>query len=152
MRAISRSSLFVLLASCAIGLAAAACNDSSNMVSGPAVAQPPAADLTGNWSGTFHSDSKGCSSAPINASLSQSGAAVSGHIVASGCGIDGHFVGTLQGNLLQGAVKMPGCNGGAVTGTLSGSTLNFQIGDMVKNPGTGPDGVAAAGGNVTMQR
>jgi hypothetical protein len=155
MRAISASHRLVLLvvALATIGVAAAACNDSADTMTGPAMSQPPAANLTGNWTGTFHSDAAGCSAVPITASLTQSGSSVSGHIATSGCGLDGKFEGTLSGSMLVGAVKMPGCTGGAVTGSVSSSRLAFQVGEMVKTPsGVGPDGIASPGGNVTMSR
>jgi len=136
----------------AVGLIAAfACNDSSNMVTGPSVDVAPAGDVTGAWSGTFHSDGA-CSSVPITASFAQSGSAVTGHIATSGCGLDGHFEGTLHGNIFSGTVKMMGCTGGTVSGSFSSSGLDFQVGEMVKSPTVGVDGIVSPGGNVTMHR
>jgi hypothetical protein len=65
--------------------------------------------------------------------------------------VTGLFKGTVQGNLVIGAVAMEGCVGGGASGTISGSELVLSIGDLTKPLVTG-DKVIKYGGVVTFHR
>jgi hypothetical protein len=134
-------------------IAGAACNDSSNMVTGP-TGGAAAANIAGSWSGTFHSGAAGCSAVPVAITFSQSGSEVSGNFTTSGCGLtSGHFHGTVTARQLTGAVGMQGCTGGAVSGTISadGRQIDFSMDDLKKPLVTG-DQVVAPGGDVTLSK
>ena len=151
-RPASKSSLLLAGGLAAALIAASACNDSSNMVTGPTVAA--GANITGTWSGTFHSGAAGCSAVPMVASFSQNGNEVSGNVMATSCGLTGgHFHGTMTGLQLTGAVGMQGCTGGAVSGTVSsdGRSISLSMDDLKKPLVTG-DQVIAPGGDVTLAK
>jgi hypothetical protein len=148
------SNLSLLLAAgLAAGLVtASACNESSNMVTGPT--GTASVNITGTWSGTFRSGAAGCSAVPMTATFSQSGSQVSGNVMATTCGLTGgHFHGTLTGLQLTGAVGMQGCTGGAVSGSVSadGKSISISIDDLKKPLVTG-DQVVAPGGDVTLAK
>ncbi len=125
----------------------------SNTVTGPSGgAVAPAANIAGNWSGTYQSDdSTGCGSSTATATFQQNGAAVTGLVSTSSCGVTGYFKGTVQGNLLTGSVAMEGCVGGGASGTINGSELSLGIGDLTKPLITG-DRIIRYGGVVTFHR
>jgi hypothetical protein len=147
-RNLTRSSTLLLT----VMLAALACQN-SNSVTGPANnVAAPAGNVTGSWSGTFQSyDPQGCGSSSASATFEQAGAAITGKLVTSSCGVSGVFEGTLQGNMLLGSIKMDGCVGGGVSGTMNGSQLSLTVGDLTK-PLVTFDKPVMLGGAVTLSR
>jgi hypothetical protein len=135
-----------------VALAALACQN-SNSVTGPANnVAAPAGNVTGTWSGTFQSyDPSGCGSSTASATFQQVGATITGKLVTSSCGVSGAFEGTLQGNMLLGSIKMDGCVGGGVSGTMNGSALSLTVGDLTK-PLVTFDKPVMLGGAVTLSR
>ncbi len=125
----------------------------SNTVTGPSGgAAAPAANIAGNWSGTFQSDDlTGCGSSTATATFQQNGATVTGLVSTSSCGVTGYFKGTIDGNMLTGSVGMVGCVGGGASGTISGSEMSLSIGDLTKPLITG-DRIIMYGGVVTLHR
>ena len=120
-----------------------ACSD-SNSVTGPS----PAAgvNLSGTWSGTFHSsDPSVCSGALATATLHQTGSAVRGSFEAASCGIVGAVHGDVQGDTLIGRVEMSGCTGGAINARMSGSSLELSVGDFSKDLVAGAQEVLPGG-------
>jgi hypothetical protein len=151
----SNVSLLLAAAVAAVGMVSAACNESSNDVTGVGGGAGMAAvNITGTWSGTFRSGAPGCSAVPMVATFSQSGDKVTGNVMATSCGLTGgHFNGTMTGTQLTGNVGMQGCTGGAVSGTVAanGSSISFSMDDLKKPLVTG-DQVVAPGGDVTLSR
>ena len=125
----------------------------SYTVTGPSDgAVAPAANIAGTWSRSFRSDdSTGCGSSTATATFQQNGATVTGLLSTSSCGVTGYFKGTVQGNLLTGAVAMEGCVGGGASGTISGSELSLAIGDLTKPLITG-DRIIMYGGVAALRR
>lgn len=149
----SRAFVFAAIFALALALAASACSDSSP-VTAPSTGNvtTSAANVAGDWSGTFSAwDPASCSGSTASASFHQNGAAVTGILKTSQCGVAGSFKGTMHGNLLTGAIDMPGCVGGGVTGLLDGSTITLSIGDMTK-PLVTDDMVIMAGGALSLHR
>jgi hypothetical protein len=148
------SNLSLLLAAAAVAcvMASAACNDSSNMVTGPT--GTAAVDVTGTWTGTFHSEAAGCSSVPVTATLTQRGNLVTGSVIMASCGVSsGHMNGVLSGRQLSGSIGMQGCTGGTVAGTVNtnATQITFSLEDLRKPLVTG-DQIVAPGGNVTLSK
>jgi hypothetical protein len=125
----------------------------SDTVTGPSGgAVAPAANIAGTWSGSYQSDDPaGCGSSTATATFQQKGATVTGLVSTSSCGVTGYFKGTVQGNLVTGAVAMEGCVGGGASGTISGSELSLAIGDLTKPLITG-DRIIKYGGVVAFHR
>jgi len=129
-----------------------ACQGSNTVTGPPGGALAPAANIAGTWSGSYRSDdSTGCGSSTATATFQQNGATVTGLVSTSTCGVTGYFKGTVQGNLVTGAVAMEGCVGGGASGTINGSELSLGIGDLTKPLITG-DRVIMYGGVVTLHR
>ena len=148
-----RPRAFVVAAIFALALTSAACQN-SNSVTAPSTGTvtTSAANVSGDWSGTFSTwDPASCSGSTASASFHQNGAAVTGILKTSQCGVAGSFKGTMHGNVLTGAIDMPGCVGGGVTGLLDGSTITLSIGDMTK-PLVTDDMVIMAGGALSLHR
>src|SRR5438105_9556581 len=120
-----------------LALASLSCRD-SNSVSGPP-ASTMSANVSGVWMGSFQSyDAARCGSAAASATLQQSGAVVTGYLrTAAACGVSGNFEGRVQGNTLIGSIKMAGCTGGAVSGSVGATGLALTIGDLTKPLVTG---------------
>jgi hypothetical protein len=135
-----------------VAVVSLACQN-SNSVTGPSSnVAAPAGNVTGSWSGTFQSyDPSGCGSSTASATFAQVGAAITGKLATSSCGVSGYFEGTLQGNMLLGSIKMDGCVGGGVSGTMNGSELSLTIGDLTK-PLVTFDKPVMTGGAVILQR
>jgi hypothetical protein len=143
--------ILVGVAATGLWLGALGCKDSNN-VSGPAMAGS-GANVAGDWTGTYQSDSPAlCAGSPATARLSQQGTRVMGAFQAMGCGINGSFHGFVSGNSLTGTVSMVGCTGGAVTGTISASGIEFQVGEFHKTLLAGGPTDVMAGGRVTLTR
>jgi hypothetical protein len=124
----------------------------SATVTGPPLATAPATSIAGAWSGTFSSDgTAGCGSSSATAIFQQDGANVTGNVSTSSCGVTGNFKGTIQGNMVYGAVAMNGCTGGGASGVIDGSELILSIGDLTKPLVTG-DRVIMSGGVATFHR
>ena len=142
----------VLAAGLVAGLiGAAACNDSSNMVTAPA--GPSSVNVSGTWTGTF-SSAAGCSAVPMTATLTQTGNRVTGTVITSNCGLSsGYLKASLDGHQLTGTIGMMGCTGGAVNGTVNAnsSQIAFSMGDLTKPLVTG-DQVIAPGGDATLTK
>jgi hypothetical protein len=135
-----------------IALVPIACQGSNTVTGPPGGAVEPAANIAGTWSGSYLSDdSTGCGSSTATATFQQNGATVTGLVSTSSCGVTGYFKGTVQGNLVTGAVAMEGCVGGGASGTITGSELSLGIGDLTKPLITG-DRVIMYGGVVTLHR
>ncbi len=135
----------------AILLAPLGCQGSAT-VTGPPLATAPAASIDGAWSGTFRSDdTAGCGSSSATAMFRQDGATVTGNVSTSTCGVTGYFKGTVQGNMVYGAVAMDGCIGGGASGVINGSELTLSIADLTKPLVTG-DKTIMYGGVVTFHR
>ena len=135
-------------------IAASACNDSSNMVTSPGSGTTAAVNVSGTWTGTFHSGVPGCSAVPVVARLTQSGDKVTGSVTTTSCGLSsGHLNVVLTGYQLSGSVGMQGCTGGAVAGSVnaSGTRIAFSMDDLKKPLVTG-DQVIAPGGDVTLTK
>ena len=124
----------------------------SATVTGPPLATAPASSIAGAWSGTFRSDdTAGCGSSSAMATFQQDGANVTGSVSTSSCGVTGYFKGTVQGNMVYGAVAMDGCIGGGASGVINGSELTLSIADLTKPLVTG-DKTIMYGGVVTFHR
>ena len=135
-------------------IAASACNDSSNMVTSPGNGVTAAVNVTGTWTGTFHSGVPGCSAVPVVANLTQSGDKVTGSVTTSSCGLSsGHMNGMLTGHSLTGSMGMQGCTGGALSGSVNvaGNQMSFSMDDLKKPLVTG-DQVVAPGGDITLTK
>jgi len=134
-------------------IAASACNDSSNMVTSPG-SGAASVNVTGTWTGTFHSGVAGCSAVPVVANLTQSGDKVTGSVTTTSCGLSsGHLNGMLTGHSLTGSMGMQGCTGGALSGTVNvaGNQISFSMDDLKKPLVTG-DQVVAPGGDITLTK
>jgi len=135
-------------------IAASACNDSSNMVTSPGSGATAAVNVTGTWTGTFHSGVAGCSAVPVVANLTQTGDKVTGSVTTTSCGLSsGHLNGMLTGHSLTGSMGMQGCTGGALSGTVNGAgnQISFSMDDLKKPLVTG-DQVVAPGGDITLTK
>ena len=152
MRSRTRRLPLVLLALLVtIAVAPLGCRGSST-VTGPSGGAAAAASIDGTWSGIYQSDDlSGCGSSSASATFRQEGAAVTGMISTSSCGAAGYFKGTVQGNLVTGAVAMAGCIGGGASGTINGSEFVLSIGDLTKPLVTG-DQTVMYGGVVSFHR
>ena len=93
----------------------------------------------------------GCGTSAATATFQQEGAAVTGNVSTTSCGVTGHFKGTVQGNMVYGAVSMDGCIGGGASGTINGSELVLSIADLTK-PLITDDKTIMYGGVVTFHR
>jgi hypothetical protein len=149
MRIPARKTLGTALAAVGILALALACKDSSNMVSAPTGAA--ATNVAGTWTGMFHSDSNACASSQLTATFQQNGAQVTGTISGTSCGSSGVFKGTVNGNELTGNIEMLGCSGGAVSATISGSSLSLSVGDLTRPIVSGTE-VVMYGGAASLQR
>jgi hypothetical protein len=124
----------------------------SSTVTGPSGGAVTAASIDGTWSGTYRSDdTSGCGSSSASATFRQEGATVTGIVSTSSCGVAGYFKGTVQGNMVTGAVAMEGCVGGGASGTVNGSEFVLSIGDLTKPLVTG-DKTIMYGGVVSFHR
>jgi hypothetical protein len=153
-RRIPTLSLLVAGASAAALIAAAACSDSSNMVTGPTGTGTADVNVTGTWNGTFHSEAAGCSSVPVTATLTQHGTAVTGSVITSHCGLSsGYMKATISGRQLTGTIGMMGCTGGTVSGTVTADAkqIAFTMEDLKKPLVTG-DQIVAPGGDVSLSK
>jgi hypothetical protein len=141
-----------LAAALAIAAAALACSD-SKMATAPTTgtATTASANVAGAWTGSFSAYESSCGSSAASATFQQTGSTVTGVLSTSDCGIAGAFVGTLEGNALFGNIKMQGCKGGGVSGTVTESGIALTIGDMTKPLVTG-DQILMAGGVVSLRR
>ncbi|HEX4439821.1 MAG TPA: hypothetical protein VH854_07100 [Thermoanaerobaculia bacterium] len=145
-----RKLVLSLLIAGAVLVTSAACTDSSNTVAGPA--SMASVNVSGTWTGTFHSGSGGCSAAPMTATLTQTGARVTGTVITPNCGLSsGYLKATIDGNQLTGTIGMMGCTGGAVNGTVSASQIAFSMGDLTKPLVTG-DKVISPGGDASLSK
>jgi hypothetical protein len=154
MRSAIRNSTLIRLAAC-VALAAAplSCSDSKT-VTGPStgMTSPSSANVSGVWSGTFTAnDSGSCAGSSATANFQQNGTTVTGLLTTSACGVAGYFKGTVDGDSIAGAIKMTGCVGGGVSGTISAKGVTLSIGDLTKPLVTG-DRVLMAGGSVALHR
>src|SRR5262249_55640996 len=147
--------ILIGVAVAALAIAAFGCSDSNNNVTAPPMGNSTA-NVSGDWSGTFASDTPSlCAGSGASASFSQQGAHVTGVFRASGRGISGSFTGGINGNTITGKVDMRGCRGGSVTGTITNSGLQLQVSDFYKDPSAGtPNGPVEvmAGGNASLSR
>jgi hypothetical protein len=150
MRSSGRKSIWPALAAVGALALTLACKDSSNMVTAPEVS-PAAAIVAGTWTGTFHSDSNACASSPLTAMFQQNGSQVTGTISGTSCGSSGVFKGNVSGNQLTGNIEMLGCSGGAVSATVSGSSLSLSVGDLTRPIVSGTE-VVMYGGAASLQR
>ena len=149
MRLPDRKMPRVLAASAVVALLALGCNE-SNTLTAPATL--PALNLAGTWAGTYQStDPAQCDAAPATATLQQQGSRVSGIFKASSCGIAGSITGTIHGSDFVGSIDMPGCTGGAISGTVGDTGLTLSVGDFYKALVTG-DQEVLPGGAVTLRR
>ena len=124
----------------------------SSTVTGPSGGAVAAASIDGTWSGTYRSDdTSGCGSSSASATFRQEGATVTGIVSTSSCGVTGYFKGTVQGNMVTGAVAMEGCVGGGASGTVNGSDFVLSIGDLTKPLVTGDQSIMY-GGVVSFHR
>lgn len=141
-----------LAAALTIAAAALACSD-SKMVTAPTTGtiSTSSANVAGTWSGSFSADDSSCGGSAASASFQQTGSRVTGVLSTSGCGVSGAFVGTIEGNTLLGVIKMQGCIGGGVSGTVTESGIALAIGDLTKPLVTG-DQILMAGGAVDLHR
>lgn len=141
-----------LAAALAIAAAALSCSD-SKMVTAPTTGtiSTSSANVAGAWSGSFSAGDSRCGSSAASASFQQTGSRVTGVLSTSDCGVAGAFVGTIEGNTLFGAIKMQGCIGGGVSGTVTESGIALAIGDLTKPLVTG-DQILMAGGAVSLHR
>jgi hypothetical protein len=149
MRPEGRRGILTGLAAAAALVVAFGCSD-SNSVTGPDVGSP-SANIAGAWVGTFRPDSAACTGSSASASFQQNGSRITGQFSTASCGPTGVVRGTLSGNLLTGAIAMAGCTGGAVSGTVSESSLSLTIGDLRKPLVTG-DQIVMPGGTVSLTR
>jgi hypothetical protein len=144
--------LTVLVLLITIAFVPIGCQGSNTVTGSSGGAVAPAANIAGTWSGSFRSDdSTGCGSSTATATFQQTGATVTGLVSTSSCGVTGYFKGTVQGNLVTGAVAMEGCVGGGASGTINGAELSLGIGDLTKPLITG-DRVIMYGGVVSLHR
>lgn len=149
MRLPERKLPLAILAAAVFALLPLGCNE-SNTITAPAAFS--GANLAGTWAGTYQSnDTSQCAAASASATLEQQGAQVSGIFNANSCRIGGSLSGTVQGNVFIGKVNMPGCTGGAVSGTMTDGGLTLSVGDFYKDLVTG-DQEVLPGGAVTLRR
>ncbi len=135
----------------AIALVPLGCQGSGT-VTGPSGGAAAASNIAGTWSGTYTSDNmSGCGTSAATATFQQEGATVTGNVSTTSCGVTGHFKGTVQGNMVYGAVSMDGCIGGGASGTINGSELVLSIADLTK-PLITDDKTIMYGGVVTFHR
>ena len=135
----------------AIVLAPLGCQGSGT-VTGPSGGAAAAAASPARGAGPFSSDNaSGCGSSAATATFQQDGATVTGNVSTSSCGVTGYFKGTVQGNMVYGAVAMNGCIGGGASGVINGSELVLSIADLTKPLVTG-DKTIMYGGVVTFHR
>jgi hypothetical protein len=138
--------------SISLAVAALACQNSNSVTGPPSGNATPAASIAGSWNGSFQpDDSMTCGGSSASATFQQDGSQVTGNLRTSDCGVSGYFKGTLMGSTLVGSVKMDGCVGGGVSGTVSGSAISLSIGDLTKPLVTG-DTPVMTGGIVTLSR
>ncbi len=150
----SRSSRTLIRAaiSVSVAVAAIACQNSNSVTGPPSGNATPAASIAGSWNGSYQpDDSMTCSGSSASATFQQDGSQITGNLRTSNCGVSGYFQGTLMGNTLVGSIKMDGCVGGGVSGTVSGSAISLSIGDLTKPLVTGQTPVMT-GGIVTLSR
>ena len=140
------SSLFAL---CALAAAAFGCGDAKS-VTGPSTTTSSAM-IAGGWSGTFTAYDSACGSSKASATFEQAGDRVTGILSTSSCGVSGAFTGTVQGNQLLGSIKMDGCTGGGVSGTIRAGEFTLVVGDLTKPLVTG-DRVIMTGGAIKLSR
>ena len=141
----------LLVAGCAVLLAAAGCNNDSNSMTGPTTVVA-GANLSGSWSGGFQSDDQmSCGNSTATLVLQQVGSDVTGNLQTSDCGVKGYFKATVSGNSVTGSVAMEGCVGGKLSGTINGNTLMIQVADLTK-PLVTEDRSIMPGGVVTLSR
>ncbi len=133
----------------ALAMASVACSR-SDAVTAPAAA-PAGASVAGSWTGDFQPYSQSCAGSSVSARFEQNGSEVTGLFAADACGIRGAFHGTVAGNALTGRVEMPGCSGGAVSGTLNGSAIVMTIGDFTR-PVVSGDSIVMYGGAASLHR
>ena len=152
MRLRTCPSLPRLAAALAIAAAALACSD-SKMVTAPSTGtvSTSSANVAGAWTGSFSAYESSCGASAATATFQQTGSTVTGILSTSDCGVAGAFAGTIEGNALFGAIKMQGCIGGSVSGTVTESGIALTIGDMTKPLVTG-DQILMAGGVVSLHR
>ena len=115
-----------------LALAFAACQGSNSMSGPPANIASPAVNIAGLWSGSFQPDSASCTSSSATAVFQQDGANVTGNLTTSACGVAGLIKGTIHGETLIGSISLPGCKGGAVTGTIGAGEITLSVGDITK--------------------
>jgi hypothetical protein len=136
----------------AIVLVSLGCQGSATVTGPSGGAAAAVASIAGTWSGTFQSDdTAGCGSSFATATFQQDGATVTGNVSTSSCGVTGYFKGTVQGNMVYGAVAMDGCVGGGASGTINGSELVLSIADL-KKPLVTADKTIMYGGVVSFHR
>ncbi len=154
MRLPDRRSILIGVAVAALAFAAFACSDSNNVTSPPmGNTGNTSFNVTGDWAGTYHSDTPTlCAGSTASAHLTQQGNRVTGTFDAASCGIHGALKGSISGNMLSGSIDMTGCTGGAVTGTITDSGLEFQVGEFHKDLLTGGPTDVMAGGRVSLSR
>lgn len=153
MRPRSRHLPLVLLALLvAVALVPLGCQGSGTVTGPSGGAAATTTSIAGNWTGTYASDNmSGCGTSAAMATFQQDGATVTGDVSTTSCGVTGKFKGTVQGNMVYGAVAMEGCVGGGASGTINGSELVLQIGDLTKTLIT-EDRFVIYGGVVTFHR
>ena len=155
MRLPAHRSVLIGVAVAVLAIAAFACSDSNNVTS-PPMGSTNVANVSGDWTGTYSSDTPSlCAGSAASASFSQQGTRVMGAFSATGCGINGSFHGNVNGNMITGKVDVIGCTGGAVTGTITASGIQFQVGEFHKDDSQGsPNGPrdVMAGGRVNLSR
>ena len=150
MRSSGRKSISIALAAVAALALTLGCKD-SNAVSAPVTSPMADANVAGTWSGVFQSDSNACANSQLTATFQQSGSQVTGTIRGTSCGSSGAFKGMVSGNTLTGSIEMLGCSGGAVSATLSGSSLSLTVGDLTRPIVSGNE-VVMYGGAADLQR
>jgi len=153
MRSRSRHLPLILLAFLvAIALVPLGCQGSATVTGPSGGAAATTTSIAGNWSGTYTSDNmSGCGTSAATATFLQDGATVTGNVSTTSCGVTGHFKGTVQGNMVYGAVAMDGCVGGGASGTINGSELVLSIADL-KKPLVTADKTIMYGGVVSFHR
>jgi hypothetical protein len=128
------------------------CQGSSTVTGPSGGAAASTVNIAGSWSGSYQSDDAfGCGGSAATASFQQNGATVTGLVSTSSCGARGYFRGTVQGNMVLGAINMEGCVGGGASGIINGTEMSLSIGDLTKPLVTG-DRIVMYGGVVTFHR
>jgi len=153
MRSSSRHLPLILLALLlAAALVPLGCQGSSTVTGPSGGGAGTAMSIAGSWNGTYMSDNlSSCGASAAMATFQQDGATVTGNVSTTTCGVTGYFKGTVQGNMVYGAVAMDGCIGGGASGTINGSELVLSIADLTKPLITG-DRTIMYGGVVTFHR